>query len=142
MSFGYCVCCRMTIRAFLAVSALAFASCFPVAAQAEDSPVYELRIYTCNEGKLPDLLKRFREHTCKLFEKHGITNVAYWVPLAKEDGADTTLVYIISHPSRDAAKDNWKAFQQDPDWKEAAKASEANGKILAKAPESIYMTPT
>ena len=111
-------------------------------AQAADSPVYELRIYTTNEGKLPDLLKRFREHTCVLFEKHGITNVGYWVPVDKENGSENTLIYIISHKSRDAAKDSWKAFQQDPDWKAAAKASEANGKILAKAPESIFMTTT
>lgn len=133
---------RMTTRAFFTVLAIASATLFSTIARAEDGPVYELRIYTTNEGKLPDLLKRFREHTCALFEKHGIKNIAYWVPLAKEDGADNTLVYIISHPLRDAAKENWKAFQQDPDWKEAAKASEANGKILAKAPESIYMTPT
>jgi hypothetical protein len=133
----------MTTRVFLAVFALVLASFFPTSVvRAEDGPVYELRIYTCNEGKLPDLLKRFRDHTCQIFEKHGIKNIAYWVPLAKEDGADNTLVYIISHPSRDAAKENWKAFQTDPEWKEVAKASEANGKILAKKPESIYMTPT
>ena len=111
-------------------------------AQAADAPVYELRIYTTNEGKLPDLLKRFREHTCSLFEKHGITNVGYWVPVEKEDGSENKLIYIISHKSREAAKESWKAFVSDPDWKAAAKASEANGKILAKAPESIFMTAT
>lgn len=130
----------MTTRAFLA-AALSLAAMLPASLRAADSPVYELRIYTCNEGKLPDLLKRFREHTCKLFEKHGITNIGYWVPLDKADGADTTLIYVIGHKSRDAAKESWKAFQQDPDWKAAAKASEANGKILAKI-ESIYMTTT
>jgi hypothetical protein len=109
---------------------------------AADSPVYELRIYTTNEGKLPDLLKRFREHTCKLFEKHGMTNIGYWVPVEKEDGADNTLIYIISHKSRDAAKESWAAFGKDPEWQAAAKASEANGKILAKKPDSIFMTRT
>jgi hypothetical protein len=111
-------------------------------ARAADGPVYELRIYTTNEGKLPDLLKRFREHTCQLFEKHGMTNIGYWVPVEKEDGAENKLIYIICHKSREAAKESWKAFQGDPDWKAAAKASEANGKILAKAPESIFMTTT
>lgn len=131
----------MTTRTFLASLSLAAALGLATPASAADSPVYELRIYTCNEGKLPDLLKRFREHTCKLFEKHGITNIGYWVPVDKENGADTTLIYIISHQSRDAAKESWKVFQQDPDWKAAAKASEVNGKILAKI-ESIFMTPT
>lgn len=110
--------------------------------RAADAPVYELRIYTTNEGKLPDLLKRFREHTCALFEKHGMTNVGYWVPVDKENGSENKLIYIISHKSREAAKESWKAFGADPDWKAAAKASEVNGKILAKAPESIFMTTT
>lgn len=124
------------------LATLALAAFFHSSLYAADSPVYELRIYTTNEGKLPDLLKRFREHTCKIFEKHGITNVGYWVPVEKADGADNTLIYIISHPSRDAAKENWAAFSKDPDWQAAQKASEANGKILAKKPESIYMTST
>jgi hypothetical protein len=98
-----------------------------------------LRIYTTNEGKLPDLLKRFREHTCRIFEKHGMTNVGYWVPLEKAGGAENTLIYVISHQSRAAAKENWAAFGKDPQWQAAAKASEANGKILAKI-ESIFMT--
>jgi hypothetical protein len=132
----------MTIRAFLAILAVACAALLPFSVQAEAGPVYELRIYTTNEGKLPDLLKRFREHTCKLFEKHGMTNIAYWVPLAKEDGADNTLVYIISHKSGEAAKASWAAFQQDPEWKAVAEASQVNGKILASKPESIFMLPT
>ncbi len=112
------------------------------AAQAAEEPIYELRIYTTNEGKLPDLLKRFREHTCALFEKHGMTNIGYWVPLDQENGAENTLIYIISHKSRDAAKESWKGFGTDPEWRAAAKASEEGGKILAKAPESIFMNRT
>ena len=87
-------------------------------------PVFELRIYTCHEGKLDALLTRFRDHTCKLFEKHGMGNVGYWVPVDEENGSKTTLIYVLEHKSR-----------------EAAKASEANGKIVAKI-ESIFMTPT
>jgi hypothetical protein len=131
----------MTTRGFFAVFVAALAAMLSVSVQAQ-SPVYELRIYTCNEGKLPDLLKRFRDHTCKLFEKHGMKNIAYWVPVDKENGSETTLVYILEHKSREAAKESFKAFGADPDWKAAARASEANGKILAKPPESIFMTPT
>jgi hypothetical protein len=108
---------------------------------ADDSRVYELRIYTCNEGKLDALLARFRDHTCKLFEKHGIGNVGYWVPLDEENGSKTTLIYVLEHKSREAAKASFKAFGADPEWKAAAKASEANGKIVAKI-ESIFMSPT
>jgi hypothetical protein len=133
----------MTTRIFLTVLAAAVSTiCLPSSTLAADAPVYELRIYTTNEGKLPDLLKRFREHTCKLFEKHGMTNVGYWVPVDKENGSENTLIYFISHKSRTAAKESWMAFVSDPDWKVAAKASEANGKILAKAPESIFMNTT
>jgi hypothetical protein len=121
-----------------ALAAMSLSASLPAA----DSPVYELRIYTTNEGKLPNLLARFRDHTCRLFEKHGMTNLGYWVPIKKEDGADNTLIYIISHKDREAAKASWKAFVSDPDWQAAAKASEVEGKILAKAPESIFMLPT
>lgn len=134
-------------RLFLSARLLAVTFCAAIlalapAARAADDRVFELRIYTTNEGKLPDLLKRFREHTCALFEKHGIENVGYWVPIEKEDGADNKLYYIIAHKSRDAAKASWAAFQADPDWKAASKASEENGKILAGKPESIFMTAT
>jgi hypothetical protein len=105
-------------------------------------PVYELRIYTCHEGKLDALLTRFRDHTCKLFEKHGMGNVGYWVPVGEENGSKTTLIYVLEHKSREAAKESFKAFGADPEWKAAAKASEEGGKILAKAPESTFMTPT
>jgi len=133
----------MTTRLFLAtLAAAALTVLSPAPASAADGPVYELRIYTTNEGKLPDLLKRFREHTCEIFTHHGIENIGYWVPIDKADGADNTLIYIIRHKSRDAAKVSWKEFGADPEWQAAQKASEANGKILAKAPESIFMTTT
>lgn len=109
--------------------------------QAAADPVHELRIYTCHEGKLDALLSRFRDHTCKLFEKHGIKNIGYWVPVDEENGSKTTLIYVLEHKSREAAKESFKAFGADPEWKAAAKASEANGKIVAKI-ESIFMSPT
>lgn len=131
----------MTTRLFLATLTAATMAWFTFPASAADGPVYELRIYTTNEGKLPDLLKRFREHTCEIFTHHNIENIGYWTPIEKADGADNTLVYIIRHASREAAKENWKAFGADPEWKAAQKASEANGKILAKPPQSTFMTP-
>jgi hypothetical protein len=103
------------------------------------TPVYELRIYYTHPGKMPDLLKRFREHTCTLFEKHGMTNIGYWLPVEEKD--QDKLYYVIRHASRDAAKASWKAFGDDPEWKAVAAASEANGKIVAKV-DSTYLAAT
>jgi hypothetical protein len=102
--------------------------------------VFEIRTYTTEPGKLPDLLKRFRDHTTKLFEKHGMTNIGYWVP-TDEPRSKNTLIYILAHASRDAAKKSWDGFQHDPDWIKVRTASEASGKIVAKV-ESIYADPT
>lgn len=107
-------------------------------AMAADSKVYELRIYYSPEGKLDALHARFRDHTMKLFEKHGIENVGYWVPI---DNKENKLAYIIAHPSREAAKANWAAFFADPDWKKAAADSEKDGKIVAKV-ENYFMELT
>ena len=104
------------------------------------STVYELRIYHTYEGKLDDLLTRFRDHTMKLFEKHGMQNIGYWVP-KDAPRSENTLIYLLAHSSRDAAKKSWDAFRADPDWQKAAKASEANGKIVDKV-ESVFLDPT
>jgi NIPSNAP len=117
-------------------------------ASAQDKPdsapsatiVYELRIYHAYEGKLDDLLRRFRDHTTKLFEKHGIKNVAYWTP-TDDPLKGKTLVYILAHPSREAATANWKAFQNDPDWQSVRDKSEANGKLVEKI-DSTYLVMT
>jgi hypothetical protein len=102
--------------------------------------VFEIRTYTTEPGKLPDLLKRFRDHTTRLFEKHGMTNIGYWVP-TDEPRSKNTLIYILAHASRDAAKKSWDGFQHDPDWIQVRTASEAGGKIVSKV-ESIYAEPT
>ena len=103
--------------------------------------VFELRTYTTNEGKLDNLNARFRDHTVGLFKKHGIESVGYWVPTDGEK-AKNTLIYVIKHKSRDAAKASWKAFGSDPAWKKVAKDSQVDGRILAKRPESTYMETT
>ncbi len=102
--------------------------------------VYELRVYHANEGKLDDLLKRFREHTTRLFEKHGMKNVAYWTPL-DDPLKGKTLIYILAHPSREAATSNWKAFGDDPEWQKVRDASEVNGKLVEKV-DSTFMALT
>ena len=111
-----------------------------LAAGESKTRVFEIRTYTTEPGKLPNLLKRFRDHTTKLFEKHGMTNIGYWVP-TDEPRSKNTLVYVLAHASRDAAKKSWDGFRSDPDWIKARDASEARGKIVAKV-ESIYADPT
>jgi hypothetical protein len=103
--------------------------------------VYELRTYTCNEGKLEALKARFRDHTIEIFKRHGIESLGYWVP---QDPAlsKTTLIYIVVHPSLEAAKKNWAEFMADPEWVKVAADSQKDGRILAKAPESVFMDPT
>jgi hypothetical protein len=91
--------------------------------------VYELRVYHTLPGKLEDLLARFRDHTVKLFTRHGIKSVAYWTPI-DEPQKSNTLFYILQHPSREAATANWKSFQDDPEWKSVKEKSEANGKLV------------
>jgi len=108
--------------------------------QTSSTTVYELRVYHAYEGKLDDLLRRFREHTMELFEKHGIHNVAYWTP-TDDPLKGKTLFYILAHPSREAATTNWKAFRDDPEWQEVQKKSEANGKLVEKV-DSTFLTLT
>lgn len=108
---------------------------------AQDSGrVFELRTYTTMEGRLEALKARFRDHTTKLFERHGMTNIGYWVP-ADAPRSQNTLIYILAHKSREAAAKSWAAFRSDPEWKKAQSESEASGKIVEKV-ESVYLTPT
>ena len=107
--------------------------------QAENR-IYELRTYISTDGKLDNLLARFRNHTIKLFEKHGMQNVGYWVA-ADEPASKNTLIYVLSHKNRDAAKASWDAFRKDPDWVKAKGESEANGAIVDKV-TSVFMNPT
>ncbi len=123
------------------VTALAAFAPSGFADTSHDTRAYELRTYTVHPGRLGALVARFREHTARLFERHGMKNVGYWIPTDGDKGANDTLVYLLSYPSRDAAKTAWKAFNADPEWQQAKAASEADGKIVAKV-ESVYLTPT
>ncbi|HVO57825.1 MAG TPA: NIPSNAP family protein [Dongiaceae bacterium] len=113
---------------------------FSVAARPDSGAVYELRVYHAAEGKLQDLLKRFREHTIALFEKHGMHVVAFWTPV-DEPAKSNTLLYVLAHPSREAATANWKSFQEDQEWVSVRTASEVNGKLVDKV-DVTFMTLT
>ena len=93
------------------------------------SAVYELRVYTFNDGKKDALLNRFRQHTLRLFKKHGIESVGYWLPV---DEKDQRLHFLLRYPSREAREASWKGFMADPEWQAAYKASEANGALVKK----------
>lgn len=96
---------------------------------ASSEKVYELRTYTTNPGKLEALKTRFRDHTCRLFKKHGIELVGFWTPTSGPE-AQNTLTYIIAFPSVEAQKKMWQEFRDDPEWKTAKAASEKNGVIV------------
>jgi hypothetical protein len=107
-------------------------------AQAADR-VFELRTYTCFDGRLDALKARFRDHTIEIFKRHGMTSIGYWVPTDPEKSKNT-LVYIIAHPSLEEAKKHWAEFRDDPEWKKVSADSEKDGKIVSHV-DSVYMTP-
>jgi hypothetical protein len=111
-----------------------------VSTSAQEGKVYELRTYTATEGNLEKLHTRFRDHTTRIFSKHGMKVVGYWSPTSEDESADT-LVYILEHQSRQAADASWQAFGADPEWQEVAAASNAQGQILG-AIERKYMVAT
>jgi hypothetical protein len=114
-----------------------------IGAGAEDR-LFELRTYTCNDGKLPALHARFKDHTCALFEKHGMTNIGYWAPTDPATGADKKLIYLLAHASKDAAGKSFDAFRADPDWVKAKAESEKDGPLTVKqgGVVGIYMKAT
>ena len=133
---------RLKLSAFLAASfayVLLAALLNPSMAQ-EEGKVFELRTYTATPGNLNNLHARFRDHTTRIFRKHGMEVVAYWAPTDGED-AENKLVYVLEHKSRAAAEASWQAFIADPEWAEVAAASNANGPILAGI-EKVFMRAT
>jgi hypothetical protein len=123
---------------------MAVASGWVQSAAAADEPssgrLFEMRTYVANDGKMADLHKRFREHTNKLFVKHGMELVGYWTPVDGPDAANT-LVYILAYPNKEAREKSWKGFMADPDWQAAYKASHAAGPLVKKV-ESKFLNPT
>ena len=138
---------RRTLLELIPAASTFFTPAIWAASQADNSraaqsstAVYELRVYHAAPGKLPELLTRFRDHTVKLFEQHGIHSVAYWTPLDEPEKGNT-LIYILHHPSREAAEVNWKSFRDDPNWQSVRDKSEANGKLVEKV-DSTFMSLT
>ena len=103
--------------------------------------VFELRTYYVNEGKLDDLHKRFRDHTCQLLKKHGAELIGFWTPMDEKDGKGAKLIYLVAFPSRETARKTWEAFGKDPEWRKVYQESHKNG-VLVKRVESVYLEPT
>jgi len=102
--------------------------------------VFELRTYTAPPGKLDALKARFRDHTIRLFKKHDMEAIGYWTPQDKPN-SENTLIYVLVHPSREAATKNWAEFQADPEWVKARADSQKDGPLTTKTPESVFMDP-
>ena len=104
-------------------------SAFESVAQAQGERIFEMRTYTAHPGRLDALNARFRDHTTRIFEKHGMTNVGYWTP-QEAPLAENTLVYILAHDSREAGQASWDAFRADPEWAQVAEESQRDGRIV------------
>lgn len=100
-----------------------------------DASFFEMRTYYCYPGKLEALKSRFRNHTLELFEKHGMTNIAYWEP---QDNSDNKLVYLMAYPSRAARDSSWAAFSNDPQWKKVYQESHQDGPIVDSVINAFY----
>lgn len=125
--------------AFALLAAAASTLCVMAADTNTGNELYELRVYYAAEGKLDALHARFRDHTTKLFEKHGMKNIGYFVP--EGDNPERKLVYFIAHESRDARAKSFRAFGSDPEWQKAAKESEKDGRLVSKI-EEIFLQKT
>ena len=108
---------------------------------AGDSRCFELRTYTTAAGKLEALHTRFRDHTRRIFGRHGMTMIGFWVPRDAEKGADNTLVYMLAYPDCAARDKAWDAFRSDPEWMAVREASEANGKVVERV-DSLMLSAT
>ncbi len=109
-------------------------------AHAQGKHVYELRTYTAPEGKLGELNSRFRDHTIRIFNRHGMKSILYMTPQDAPDSANT-LIYVLEHPDREAAKKAWADFAADPEWKKVSADSQVNGRIVSKV-VSVFGDPT
>jgi NIPSNAP len=122
------------MKAFL-TSVFLLAACYNSFAQKADNRYYEMRIYYCLPGRLDALIDRFQSNTTRIFEKHGMENIGYWVPVTNDKNA---LYYILAYPSKEAREKSWAGFMADPEWKDVAAKSEVNGKILESI-TSVFM---
>jgi NIPSNAP len=124
-----------------AISAVSVSKAAPDRGSPTSQRIFELRTYHLNEGKLDDLHKRFREHTCGLLKKHGAELIGFWTPTDDKDGKGATLIYLVGFPSREAADKTWKAFSDDPEWQRVREESHKNG-TLVKNVDRVFLEPT
>lgn len=108
---------------------------------AQISRYFELRTYHAAPGKLEALHTRFRDHTNKLFLKHNMTIIGFWVPMNKDGEFQNTLVYLLAFPSHEVRDRDWKEFAADPEWQKVKSESEKDGKLVEKV-DSQFMTAT
>jgi hypothetical protein len=104
--------------------------------------VFELRTYTANPGKLEAIHARFRDHTREIFQRHGMTSVMYWRPLAGQGDYDQKMVYLMAYPSLEARNADWTAFSADAEWQRVSADSQRDGALLRGRPDSVMLTPT
>ena len=131
---------RRMLAAVLVAAAMAATAATASAQEAKKERFFEMREYIANPGKMDALHKRFRDHTNKLFVKHKMDLVAYWV-VASGDQAGQKLVFVLAYPSKEEREKSWEAFQKDPDWQKAKAESEKDGPLVANA-TSTFMAPT
>ncbi len=131
----------IVLIALLASAAVGFRLGQPNTANAaSNGRVFEIRTYTAEPGKLAELHARFRDHTMKIFKKHGMTSIVYFSPL-DEPLSKNTLIYVLAFPSREAAKKSWAAFQADPEWQKVQKETEAAGPLVNHV-DSVFAEAT
>ena len=128
---------RSAIFASLALAAAVMPAAAQETALDPRAALYELRVYHAEPGKLDALNARFREHTLKLFEKHGMRNVAYWVEQPTAKSPDGKVIYVLAFPSREAREASWTSFVADPEWQEVAANSEVDGKLIARIDSTL-----
>ncbi|MCH7399303.1 NIPSNAP family protein [Belliella sp. DSM 107340] len=109
---------------------------FSILASAQDSRYFEMRTYTAHEGKRSDLISRFENHTLQLFEKNGIENIAYFIPL---DPTDYKLTFIIAYPDKDSREKLWEKFANDPEWTKVKNSSESNGPLVSNIEQTFMV---
>jgi hypothetical protein len=129
-------CLAVATGAFVAGFAIRGTIAVPVASAQTTNRVFEIRTYTAAPGKFDALHKRFRDHTVRLFTKH----VGYWTP-ADAPLSENTLIYVLAHQNREAAKKSWAGFRSDPEWLKVRDESQKDGSLTTKV-ESVFLNPT
>lgn len=105
---------------------------------------FELRTYTVMPGRLDDLHARFRNHTLRIFAKHGMTSILYWRPTPDQPSLAAKMLYMLAYPDQAARNASWSAFSADPEWKKVSDDSQKTGPMLVSpgGVVSVQLTPT